>query len=306
MRVGFIGLGTMGGSMALNAQKGGHDLVVHDLRREAAAPHLRAGAAWAEGARAVGEVADVVLTSLPGPREVEAIADELLASMKPGVPWFDLSTNSPTVARRIHAKFAGKGIPMLDAPVSGGPSGAKSGKLALLVGGDKAVFDQYRHVLDAIGDQVIYIGEIGAGSVAKLVHNCAGYAIQTALAEVFTMGVKAGVEPLALWAAVRQCSLGRQRTFDRLGRQFLQGSFDPPDFALNLALKDVTLATELGRELGVPMRVANLTHAEMTEALNRGWGARDSRIPMLLQEERAGVEIKVPAAAIQEVLKRDS
>lgn len=306
MRVGFIGLGTMGGSMALNAQKGGHDLVVHDLRREAAAPHLRAGAAWAEGARAVGEVADVVLTSLPGPREVEVIADELLASMKPGVPWFDLSTNSPTVARRIHAKFAGKGIPMLDAPVSGGPSGAKSGKLALLVGGDKAVFDQYRHVLDAIGDQVIYIGEIGAGSVAKLVHNCAGYAIQTALAEVFTMGVKAGVEPLALWAAVRQCSLGRQRTFDRLGRQFLQGSFDPPDFALNLALKDVTLATELGRELGVPMRVANLTHAEMTEALNRGWGARDSRIPMLLQEERAGVEIKVPAAAIQEVLKRDS
>lgn len=305
MRVGFIGLGTMGASMALNAQKGGHDLVVHDLRRDAAKPHLAAGAAWAEGVRAVGEVSDVVLTSLPGPREVEAVGEELLASMKPGVPWFDLSTNSPTVARRIHAKFANKGIPMLDAPVSGGPSGAKSGKLALLVGGDKAVFDQYRHVLDAIGDQVIYIGEIGAGSVAKLVHNCAGYAIQTALAEVFTMGVKAGVEPLALWAAVRQCSLGRQRTFDRLGRQFLQGSFDPPDFALNLALKDVTLATELGREMGVPMRVANLTHAEMTEAQNRGWGARDSRVSMLLQEERSGVEIKVPAAAIQDVLKRD-
>jgi 3-hydroxyisobutyrate dehydrogenase len=305
MRVGFIGLGTMGGPMALNARKGGHELVVHDLRREAAEPHLKAGAAWAEGARAVGEVSDIVLTSLPGPREVEAVAEELAASMKPGAPWFDLSTNSPTVARRVHARLAARGIPMLDAPVSGGPSGAQSGKLALLVGGDKAVFDKYRHVLDAIGDQVIYIGGIGAGSVAKLVHNCAGYAIQTALAEVFTMGVKAGVEPLALWAAVRQCSLGRQRTFDRLGRQFLQGSFDPPDFALNLALKDVTLATELGREMGVPMRIANLTHAEMTEALNRGWGARDSRVSMLLQEERAGVEIKVPAAAIQEVLKRD-
>jgi 3-hydroxyisobutyrate dehydrogenase len=305
MRVGFIGLGTMGGPMALNARKGGHELVVHDLRREAAEPHLKAGAAWAEGARAVGEVSDIVLTSLPGPREVEAVAEELAASMKPGVPWFDLSTNSPTVARRVHARLAAQGIPMLDAPVSGGPGGAQSGKLALLVGGDKAVFDKYRHVLDAIGDQVIYIGGIGAGSVAKLVHNCAGYAIQTALAEVFTMGVKAGVEPLALWAAVRQCSLGRQRTFDRLGRQFLQGSFDPPDFALNLALKDVTLATELGREMGVPMRIANLTHAEMTEALNRGWGARDSRVSMLLQEERAGVEIKVPAAAIQEVLKRD-
>lgn len=305
MRVGFIGLGTMGGSMALNAQKGGHDLVVHDLRREAAEPHLKGGAAWAEGARAVGEVSDIVLTSLPGPREAEAVGEELLASMRPGVPWFDLTTNSPTVARRLHARFAAKGIPMLDAPVSGGPSGAKTRKLALLVGGDRTVFDKYRHVLDTIGDQVIYIGPIGAGSVAKLVHNCAGYAIQTALAEVFTLGVKAGVDPLDLWAAVRQCSLGRQRTFDRLGRQFLQGVFDPPDFALKLAHKDVTLATELARELGVPMRVAGLTYAEMTEALNRGWGERDSRSPMLLQEERAGVEIRVPAEKIRAVVERD-
>ena len=305
MRIGFIGLGTMGGAMAHNAIKGGHELVVYDVRREAAEPHLKAGAAWAEGVRAVGEVADVVLTSLPGPPEAEAVGEELLASMRSGVPWFDLTTNSPTVARRLHARFAAQGIPMLDAPVSGGPSGAKSGKLALLVGGERAVFDKYRHVLDAIGDQVIYIGSIGAGSVAKLVHNCAGYAIQSALAEVFTMGVKAGVDPLELWAAVRQCSLGRQRTFDRLGRQFLQGVFDPPDFALKLAHKDVTLATELARELGVPMRIATLTHAEMTEALNRGWGERDSRVPMLLQEERAGVDIKVPAEKIRAILERD-
>lgn len=305
MKVGFIGLGTMGGKMALNVIKAGHELTVYDVRRETAKPHLEAGAAWGEGPRAVAGVSDVVFTSLPGPREAEAVGDELLESMEPNAAWFDLSTNSPTVVRRIHAKFAAKGIPMLDAPVSGGPAGAKSGKLALLIGGDRAVFDRFKPVLDAIGDQVIYIGEIGAGSVAKLVHNCAGYVIQTALAEVFTLGVKAGVDPLELWAAVRQCSLGRQRTFDRLGRQFLQGSFEPPDFALKLAHKDVTLATELGREMGVPMRLANLTHAEMTEALNRGWGDRDSRSPMLLQEERAGVEIKVPADKIQAVLKRD-
>lgn len=305
MRVGFIGLGTMGGSMALNVRRAGHELIVYDLRRETAAPHLAAGATWAENPEALARAVDIVLTSLPGPAEVEAISSPLLAAMKPGAAWFDLSTNSPTVVRRIHARFAAKGLPMLDAPVSGGPHGAKSRKLALLVGGDRTIFDRFRPVLDAVGDQVIYIGPIGAGSVAKLVHNCAGYAIQTALAEVFTMGVKAGVEPLALWAAVRQCSLGRQRTFDRLGRQFLQGVFEPPDFALKLALKDVTLATELARELNVPMRIANLTHAEMTEALNRGWGERDSRSPMLLQEERAGVAIEVPAAAIREVLDRD-
>jgi 3-hydroxyisobutyrate dehydrogenase len=305
MRVGFIGLGTMGGSMALNVRAAGHELVVHDLRRQSAEPHLKAGASWADGPQQVAEQTEVVFTSLPGPRETREITPALIAGMKPGAAWFDLSTNSPTVVRELHAQCAASNIPMLDAPVSGGPHGAKSRQLALLVGGDKAVFDKFRAVLDAIGDQIIYIGPIGAGSVAKLVHNCAGYAIQTALAEVFTVGVKAGVDPLALWAAVRQCSLGRQRTFDRLGRQFLQGSFDPPDFALKLALKDVTLATELGRELGVPMRIANLTHAEMTEASNRGWGERDSRAPMLLQEERAGVEIKVPAADIQAVLKRD-
>ncbi len=305
MKVGFIGLGTMGGSMALNLRKAGFDLVVHDVRENAAKPQLAAGATWAATVQALGKAVDVVLTSLPGPREAEAVGADLMASMKRGGVWFDLTTNSPTVVRSLSARCAEHGISMLDAPASGGPHGAKSGKMALLVGGDEKVFNDHRKVLDAIGDQVIYIGAIGAGTVAKLVHNCAGYAIQTALAEVFTVGVKAGVDPLALWAAVRQCSLGRQRTFDRLGRQFLQGSFDPPDFALKLALKDVTLATELGRELGVPMRVANLAHADMTEALNRGWADRDSRIPMLLQEERAGVEIKVPAAAIQAVLQKD-
>ena len=305
MKIGFIGLGTMGGSMALNLRKAGFDLVVHDVRADAAKPQLAAGATWADSVQALGKAVDVVLTSLPGPREAEAVGADLMASMKRGSVWFDLTTNSPTVVRSLSARCAEHGISMLDAPVSGGPHGAKSGKMALLVGGDEKVFNDSRKVLDAIGDQVIYIGAVGAGTVAKLVHNCAGYAIQTALAEVFTVGVKAGVDPLALWAAVRQCSLGRQRTFDRLGRQFLQGTFDPPDFALKLALKDVTLATELGRELGVPMRVANLAHADMTEALNRGWADRDSRIAMLLQEERAGVKIKVPAAAIQAVLQKD-
>jgi 3-hydroxyisobutyrate dehydrogenase len=306
MKVGFIGLGTMGGPMALNARtKGGFEMIVHDLRREASLPHVEAGARWSDDVASLAREVDVVLTSLPGPREAEAVGEVLLANLRKDCPWFDLSTNSPTVVRRLHARFKDNGIPMLDAPVSGGPSGAKSGKLALLVGGDRNVFERCKHVLDAIGDQVIYIGAIGAGSVAKLVHNMAGYAIQTALAEVFTLGVKAGVDPLELWAAVRQCALGRQRSFDRLGRQFLQGKFDPPDFALKLATKDCMLATELGREIGVPMRIANLTLAEMHEALNRGWAERDSRIPMLLQEERAGVEIKVAAEAIQAVLERD-
>jgi 3-hydroxyisobutyrate dehydrogenase len=305
MRVGFIGLGMMGGSMALNALKGGFDVTVHDLRKELSEPHLKAGAKWAATVGDAGRDADVVLTSLPGPKEVEAVGEALIKVMRKGSVWFDLSTNSPTVVRRLHARFAQNGVSMLDAPVSGGPAGAKSGKMALWVGGDQAVFETYRKVLDALGDQVIFIGPIGAGSVAKLVHNCAGYAMQLALAELFTMGVKAGVEPLPLWAAIRQGALGRKRSFDRLGDQFLQGNFDPANFALALAHKDVTLATELAREIGVPMRLANLTYAEMTDALNRGWHKRDSRSFLLLQQERAGLNIKVPKEDIDAVLKRD-
>jgi 3-hydroxyisobutyrate dehydrogenase-like beta-hydroxyacid dehydrogenase len=307
MNVGFIGLGTMGRHMASNLIKGGHKVVVHDIRRDAAEPHIKAGATWAASPRAVAEAADVVFTSLPGPAEVEAVAlDEkggLIAGLTAGKVYFDLSTNSPTLVRRIHDVFKSRGIHMLDAPVSGGPKGAETRKLALWVGGDEEVYQRCKPVLDAIGDQPYYVGPIGAGSVAKLVHNCAGYVIQTALAEVFTMGVKAGVDPLTLWKAVRQGAGGRRRTFDGLIDQFLPGKFDPPAFALRLAHKDVTLATQLGREHKVPMKLANVTLEEMTEALNRGWGDRDSRVAMLLQEERAGVDIKVADAALRQVLE---
>ena len=305
MKVGFIGLGTMGASMALNVRAKGYEMVVHDLRRDAAGPHVDKGAVWANSARQVAEAADVVFTSLPGPKDVQAVAEELIAGMRKGAAWFDLSTNSPTVVRQLSERFAAKGIAMLDAPVSGGPSGAKSGKLALYVSGDKAAFDKHKAVLDAIGDQAIYVGPVGAGTIAKLVHNCAGYAILACLAEVMTMGVKAGVDPLPLWSAIRQGAFGRRRSFDRLAEQFLIGKFDPPAFALELAHKDVTLATEVGREFHVPMKIANTVLQELTEAMNReGWPKRDSRIFMLLQEERAGVDIKVPAAAVQEVLDR--
>ncbi|MGH7111530.1 MAG: NAD(P)-dependent oxidoreductase, partial [Stellaceae bacterium] len=308
MKIGFIGLGMMGSGMAANLQKAGHELVVHDLRRAAAEPYLARGAEWADSPRAVAEAAEIVFTSLPGPPEVEAVAlgdNGLLAGMSRGKAYFDLSTNSPVTVRKIHAAFAERDVYMLDSPVSGGPRGAASGRLALWVGGDEQIFNRHKAVLDAMGDRARYVGPIGAGSIAKLVHNGAGYCIQAALAEMFSVGVKAGVEPLALWEAVRDGALGRRRTFDGLVDQFLPGKYDPAAFALRLAHKDVSLATQLGRDFGVPMRIANLALAELTEGLARGWGARDSRAPMLLQLERAGVEIEVAPERIEEALVRD-
>jgi 3-hydroxyisobutyrate dehydrogenase-like beta-hydroxyacid dehydrogenase len=303
--VGFVGLGTMGSRMAANVQKAGFKLVVHDMHRQAASHHLNAGAIWADSPRALASQADVIFSSLPEPPDVEAVAlgpDGLIAGMKSGTAYFDLSTNSPSVVKKLHAAFAEKGAHMLDAPVSGGPAGAASRKLAIWVGGDEGVFNQHKAVLDAIGDKPAYIGPIGSATVAKLVHNMSGYAIVCALAETFTMGVKAGVEPLALWQAVRQGATGRRFTFDALIDQFLPGKYDPPAFALKLAHKDVALANALGRELGMPMRICNLALAEMTEALARGWGARDSRSVMLLQQERAGVEIAVDPDRLREAL----
>ena len=294
--VGFVGLGTMGGKMAANLQKAGYKLVVHDIHRQAASHHLNAGAIWADSPRALATQADVMFTSLPEPHDVEAVAlgpEGLLAGIKPDAAYFDLSTNSPLVVRRLADAFAAKNAHMLDAPVSGGPAGAASRKLAIWVGGDENVFQEHKAVLDAIGDRAAYIGPIGSATVAKLVHNLSGYAVVCALAETFTMGVKAGVDPLTLWQAVRQGAGGRRLTFDGLLDQFLPGKYDPPAFTLKLAHKDVSLATALGRELGVPMRMCNLALAEMTEALNRGWEGRDSRSVMLLQQERAGVRIAV-------------
>jgi 3-hydroxyisobutyrate dehydrogenase len=303
MRIGFIGLGTMGNWMALNLQKAGYDLVVHDIRRDCAKPHIEAGAIWADSPSELARDVDVIFTSLPGPREMEAVGlgdQGLLTSMRTGTAWFDLSTNSPTVIRRVFEHFAKKGIDLLDAPVSGGLKGARSGKLALYVGGNKMVYDRHKKLLDAIGDQVMYVGPIGSGTLAKLAHNCASFIVKGAIAEVFSLGVKAGVEPLALWHAIRQGSSGRRRTFDGID-QFLQDKYEPASFMLKLAHKDMMLATELARELNVPMRLADIRFSDLTEALNRGWGNLDARSAMKLQLERAGVEIHESAESIKKI-----
>ena len=292
MKIGFIGLGAMGRPMAESLQRAGHDLQVHDLRRIEGFANYKASVTEA------AKDCEVLFTSLPGPAEVEAIAPQI-QSVK---AWFDLSTNSPGTVRKLHRQMTAKGIQLLDAPVSGGPRGAQSGKLAIWVGGEAEVFQKYEGVLRQIGDQPYYVGPIGAGTVAKLAHNAASFTVQAALAEIFTLGVKAGVEPVALLKALRQGATGRKRTFDRLPEHWLPGRFDPADFTVRLAHKDATLALQMARDFGVPMRIGEIALGELAACIERGWAERDSRVAMTLQEERAGVSVRVPPERLQGVL----
>jgi 3-hydroxyisobutyrate dehydrogenase len=292
MRIGFIGLGAMGRPMAASLQRAGHDLQVHDLRRVEGFANFKASVTEA------AKDCEVLFTSLPGPAEVAAIAPQV-QSVK---AWFDLSTNSPAKVRELHQKLQGKGIQLLDAPVSGGPRGAESGKLAIWVGGDQNVFEKFKPILKAIGDQPYYVGPIGAGTVAKLAHNAASFTVQAALAEIFTLGVKAGVEPLALFKALRQGATGRKRTFDRLPEHFLPGVYDPPAFTLRLAHKDMSLAMELAAAEGVPMKIGQAALDELAAAMQRGWSDRDCRVAMTLQEERAKVSVRVPRERLQDAM----
>ncbi len=296
MRIGFIGLGNMGGPMALNLIKAGHALVVHDVRRDAATPHLAEGATWADSACAAATGAELILTSLPGPHEVEEVAlgpHGILEGASAGAVYADLSTGSATLMRKIHDDMKTRGVAVLDAPVSGGVRGAHRATLQVMVGGDEEVFHRLKPVFGAIGDKVGWMGPIGAGTIAKLVHNMVGVVTRAAVAEGFTLGVKAGVSPEALLEALRGGSFGQGLTLSQVVPDFVMtGDFDTLRFPWRGVRKDLGLATSLAREYEVPLTLASIAEQDLISGLARGWGERDFCAPWLLQEERAGVEVR--------------
>ena len=296
MKLGFIGTGNMGNHMAHNLIKAGHQLTVHDLHKETAANLLEMGAAWADSPKAAAEGTEVVFTSLPGPKEVEAVVlgkQGILEGSTEGSLYVDLSTNSPTVIRRIHQRFQERGAIVLDAPVSGGTYGAIAGTLAVMVGGDEAAYSRIKPVLDAIGSNVLYCGPIGNGMVCKICNNLLSMGIALLLAESLTLGVKAGVDLEVLAEVIGKSSGSSRRLEERFPRFLFKGNFEP-GFALALAAKDVRLATDLGREFGFSMELSNLIDQMYLEALGRGWGDQDMDIVAALQEEKTGVQLRIP------------
>ncbi|MDT3444681.1 MULTISPECIES: NAD(P)-dependent oxidoreductase [unclassified Pseudofrankia] len=307
MAIGFIGLGRMGQGMATNlVRRSGRQVLVFDTSAEPVDLLAAAGATPASDIAEVARRCDVIFASLPGPPEAQAVflgSGGLVENARPGTILADLSTNSLSLQKEIHDECLRRDLSFLDAPVSGGPAGAASGDLAIWVGGDRAVYERCLPVLTTMGDKTHYVGASGAGTVTKLCHNMLGSIIQLALAETFSVAVKAGVDPLDLWESIRLGVVGKRSPLDMLTKQFLPGKFDPPAMPLKLAHKDLSLGAALGTDHDVPMRMAEMTRDEMAAAIQRGLGDLDARVFLTLQLERAGVEIAVDPERLDAVLK---
>jgi 3-hydroxyisobutyrate dehydrogenase len=296
--LGFIGIGLMGMPIATNLLRAGHPLVAYDVRDDAVARLVEAGARRAASPRAVAEGSAIVLTSLPGPEEVEHVAlgpDGILDGLRSGGVYVDLSTNSPTLIRDVERRFRERGCDVLDAPVGGRSPLAWERELQVMVGGDPAVVERCRPVLDAISTRVTYCGPIGSGMVCKLMHNCINAVFRQSTAECFTAGVKAGVAADVLWDVVRNGITAGGSEINRTMRQtWLAGDFDKGTGYLETHFKDTRLAVDLGEELGVPMPLAEHTLARLGEAMDRGWGRLEGTSSLRIQEELAGVEVRIP------------
>ncbi|HXP05989.1 MAG TPA: NAD(P)-dependent oxidoreductase [Stellaceae bacterium] len=299
MKIGFIGVGNIGAPIAGQLLRAGHALTIHDVRRDAGEALLAAGAAWAESPAALASECEVVVTCLPGPVEMEAVclgAGNLVASLKPGTLYIDHTTNAPALVRRVHALLAAKGVAMVDAPVSGGMEGAQTRDLLAMAGGDPEDFARARPLLEAIAKRVMYTGGIGTGSIAKIMHNSATFTLDLVMAECWTTAVKAGIDAATIVKVFTEAALGNQMNLKvRLPATYLRGDFDAR-FSLALAHKDLGLALQLARETDTPMRLAAICEQEMSEAVARGWADRDASIFLKLQEERANIEVRLPAA----------
>jgi len=289
MRLGFVGTGTMGNPMARCLIDAGHRLTVHDLRRDATADLCDRGARWAESPRATAEASEVVFTSLPGPDQVEHAALDpstgILAGLKPGTGYVDMTTNAPDVVRRIAEACRTRGIAMLDAPVSGRPP-----SMTIMVGGDAATFATYQPLLACMGRNIFHVGATGAGCVAKLVTQYLGYTNLITSLEGLLIAAKAGID-LGVLARIVPVSAGASRTFDNIPRSVLSGTFTAGG-TLDIVAKDVHLACALARDVGAPAHTGLIADDVYQRAQAQGWGDLGFPVVARILEAMAGVELR--------------
>ena len=292
MKVGFIGVGHMGGPMCRNIIKGGHDVLVHDLAEASVKACVEVGGIAAGSIAEAASQVEVVMTSLPMPKDVEAVAlgpSGIGENARPGTIYVDLSTNSPAMMRKIAAELATKDIPTLDGPVSGGVAGAEKGTIAIMVGGDKAMFDRCMPVFNSFGENVIHTGELGSGCVAKICNNMVAFTNMMAGAEGLMLGVAAGVDPAILDQVIRNSS-GNSMSYRGVAKAALERDFKPA-FTVDLAYKDLRLALELADELDMPLLLGPQVHNVMRMVRSKDGGGENITAVLKVYEAIMGQQI---------------
>ncbi len=289
MRYGFVGLGELGGALALNLARAGFALAVHDRDPARAEALLAAGAAWAEGPQALGDC-DAVLTCLPSPAASEAVLAALLGALRPGAAWIEMSTLGRADILRLAARAEGAGLRVLEAPVTGGVHLAARGEITVLAGGDPDLLALHRPALQAMGGRLFHMGTLGSAAVIKVITNMLAFVHLVADGEALMLARRAGLDLAQSWEAIRASS-GTSFVHETEGQLILNGSYDV-GFSMDLALKDLGFAMDYGRSLGVPLDLAALTHQTFLRGRAVYGGSAQSTQIVKLLEDALGTDLR--------------
>src|SRR5213083_3409356 len=290
--VGFIGVGNMGNPMASNVLKAGFPMTVFDLHPPAMENLLRAGAKGAASAQEVLERAEIVMTCRPASPDVEALYLEpggLVERARPGTILIDLSSVLPSTPRKIEPRAKARGVHFLEAPVSGGVSGARAATLAIMVGGDAEPLSRATPVLRAIGPNIFHVGPVGAGNTVKAINNMMACVNGLAMMEGLALGVKAGLDPMTIYEVVKASS-GGSKALERIPKAIVPRDFDP-GFKVRLMNKDLETFNTIAKELHVPVSFANVAQRYQQAAMAAGLADQDTSVVMTIIERLSAIEV---------------
>lgn len=289
MNLGYIGTGVMGNPMAKALIEAGHSVTVYDLNRESATNLCEMGANWADDPRQLSESSEVVFTSLPGPVQAENVLTNpdtgILSGLRVGGTWVDTTTNSPTMIHKLASLCKQRGIEMLDCPVSG-----RIPNMTMMVGGDQAVFNKQRPVLETMGKEVIYVGGTASGCTAKLVTQYLGYSNFIAGIEGMLIGAKAGLD-MDILARLIPISASASGVMERSMGVVLDGTF-ASNGTLDIVAKDLHLACQLARDVQAPSRIGDIVDDVLQRAQAQGWGQEGYPIVAKVLEQMANSEVR--------------
>jgi 3-hydroxyisobutyrate dehydrogenase len=294
--IGFVGLGHLGQHLARSLLRTGNRLTITDLNRDSGLELVREGAHWADTAAHVADHSDVVFTCLPSPRVIDAVITGTAGVLEgfAGRPrtWIDMSTNDRSETLRLAQLAAASGANVLEAPVTGGVHRAAAGQITVLVGGSVEIYEQNRSLLEAVGNPVLHMGELGSAALIKVITNMLAFINLVGVGEALMLAKQGGLDLTKAFVAIKESS-GNSFVHETESQVILNGSYNI-NFTMDLACKDLGFATQFGRDLGVPLDIAGLTEQTFIRARAQyGGDAWSSQVVKLL-EDAVGTDLRAP------------